>query len=269
MNASGPYVKANPGPAMATLYTLDHGNPVAIPDPEDPSYKWAGGGLISTPTDLVHLAAGYTNGFLKPETVSMMFESQRLRGGRATGVGIAWRNSFDVAGHRVVEHAGSMGGTRTVLAMYPESRIAIAIMTNADWSSLIEETAHLLAFPFLTHPAPTRQPTGTASVVVNLVKVNGTTEQGTAALRLLPDEASLTVDMSDTRKVRYPLIYLQRANTYALVRPDGIVHLSVELEGGDITGKAIGYGSPRLNAPTNDSPFFTFHGAFSPSPPRH
>jgi hypothetical protein len=142
-------------------------------------------------------------------------------------------------------------------------------MTNADWSSLIEETAHLLALPFLTPPSRTKQPTGTASVVVNLVKVNGTTEQGTAALRLLPDDASLTVDMSDQRQVRYPLIYLERANSYALVRRDGIVHLTVELDGSAITGRAIGYGSPRLNAPTNDSPFFTFHGTFAPSPPPH
>jgi serine beta-lactamase-like protein LACTB, mitochondrial len=266
MSATGPYLRVNPGPAMATLYTMKNGTAVTIPDPEDPSYKWAGGGLVSTPTDLVHLAGGYFNGFLKPETAAQMFASQRLRDGRETGVGIAWRNSFDVAGHRVIEHAGSMGGARTVVVMYPESRLAVAIMTNADWSSLVEETAHLMALPFLTRPAPTTQPTGTANVAVTTVKVNGTKEGSTGTLVLRRGGGTLTVGAGGPSRATYPLVYLERANTYALVRPDGVVHLTVEVDGHEVTGKAIGYGSPRLTPPTKDSPFFTFHGTFSPGP---
>ena len=266
MNATGPYVRANPGRAMATLYTIKNGIPVAIPDPEDPSYKWAGGGMVSTPTDLVHLAAGYFNGFLKPETVAMMFTSQRLRNGRETGVGIAWRNGFDVAGRRVIEHAGSMDGTRTVVVMYPESRVSVAIMTNADWSSLIEETAHLMALPFLTPRAPVTQPMGSANVTVTTVRANGTTEAATGMLGLLRGGGTLTVGAGGPFQVTYPLIYLERGNTYALVRPDGIVHLTVAVDDHEITGKAIGYGSPRLTAPTHDPPFFTFHGTFSRGP---
>jgi hypothetical protein len=257
---------------MATLYMIENGIPVAIPDPEDPSYKWAGGGLISTPTDLVHLAGGYVDGFLKAETVAMMFTSQHLRDGRETGVGIAWRNSFDVAGHRVIEHAGSMNGTRTVVAMYPEFRVAVAIMTNAGWSSLIEETAHMIALPFLTRPAPTTQPTGTATVAVTTVKVNGTKESRIGTLSLRRGGGTLIVDTGGPSQVTYPLVYLERANTYALVRPDGTVHLTMEIDEHEIVGRAIGYGSPRLKAPTNDTPFFTFHGTFSPRnapPPSH
>jgi CubicO group peptidase (beta-lactamase class C family) len=263
MNATGPHLIANPSPAMATLYTIKDGTPLKIGQPEDPSYKWAGGGLISTPRDLVRLAAGYSNGFLKPETVAMMFTSQRLRDGSETGVGIAWRNSFDVYGNRVVEHAGSMEGTRTVVAMFPESRVAVAIMANSDWSSLIEETAHMMALPFITERSPTRQPSGTATVTTTIIKVNGTKETKTGTLVLHEGKGRLTVDAGTPAAVTYPLIYLERGNTYALVRPDGIVHLTIDVDGHDVTGKAIGYGSPRLKSPANDPPFFTFQGTLS------
>ena len=263
MTNTGPHLIARPSPTMTTLYTMKDGISVKISDPEDPSYKWAGGGLISTPTDLVRLAAGYSNGFLKPETVAMMFKSQHLRDGSETGVGIAWRNSFDAYGNRVIEHAGSMEGTRSVIVMYPEARVAVAIMANRDWSSLIEETAHIMALPFLTNPAPTKQPSGTASVTVTIVRGNGTKEGHVGTLQLNGRRGRLTLDAGSPSETTYPLIYLERGNAYALVRPDGIVHLTLEVDGDRVSGKAIGYGSPRLTPPANDPPFLTLQGVFS------
>jgi serine beta-lactamase-like protein LACTB len=263
MEATGPHLIAEPDPAMATLYAVKNGVPSKIDRPEDPSYKWAGGGLISTPTDLVRLAAGYSSGFLNPKTVAMMFTSQNLRSGEATGVGIAWRNSLDVAGHRVIEHAGSMEGARTVVSVFPESGVSVAIMTNAEWSSLIEETAHMMALPFLTKHSPTPQAEGTANVTVTTLKVNGTKETRTGVLSLHGGKGRLTVEPRSPREQAYALLYLERSNTYALVRPDGIVHLTLEIDGNAISGKAIGYGSPRLTTPANNPPFFTFQGTFS------
>jgi hypothetical protein len=248
---------------MATLYTIKDGAPFRISAPEDPSYKWAGGGLISTPSDLVRLAAAYSNGFLKAETVAMMFTSQRQRDGTQTGVGIAWRNSFDVAGNRVIEHAGSMEGTRTVVAIYPERRLAVAIMTNTDWSSLIEETAHMMALPFLTERSPATQLDGTAQVTVTTIKGNGTKETRTGTLLLRDGRGRLTIGADTSSAMTYPLIYLERGNTYALVRPDGIVHLTVDVDGNEVTGKAIGYGTLRMKSPATDPPFLTFQGPFT------
>jgi CubicO group peptidase (beta-lactamase class C family) len=260
MQATGPHIITRPPATMATLYTISNETPVRIGAPEDPSYKWAGGGMISTPSDLVRLAGGYTNGFLTPETVALMFTSQRQRDGAETGVGIAWRNSFDVYGHRVIEHAGSMEGTRTVVAIFPESRVAVSIMTNTLWSSLIEETAHMMALPFLTAPAPIPQPTGTAQVSVTTIKGNGTKEMMAGTLVLRQGRGALTVGAGTASAVRYPLIYLERGNAYALVRPDGIVHLTVDVDGPDVRGTAIGYGTLRLTSPAKDVPFLTFQG---------
>jgi len=262
MNSTGPHIIANPAPALATLYAVSGGVVSKIGNPEDPSYKWAGGGLISTPTDLLHLAAAYSNGFLTPATVRMMFTSQRLRSGSETGVGIAWRNSVDIGGHRVMEHAGSMEGTRTVVVMYPESRIAVAIMANAEWNSLIEETAHMLALPFLVKRSPVKQPSGAADVTVTVRKANGTQDVKSGAFLVAAGRGSLTVDRGTPTQVTYPLLYLERGNSYALVSPDGIAYMTLRVEADTVDGKAIAYGSLRATSPANDAPFLSFRGPF-------
>ncbi|MEO8620641.1 MAG: serine hydrolase domain-containing protein [bacterium] len=263
MKSTGPHLIAAPTATMTTLYAITNGTATPVEHPEDPSYKWAGGGMISTPSDLVRLASGYLNGFLKPETVAMMFASQRLASGKETGVGIAWRNGMDVEGHRAIEHAGSMEGTRTVVSMFPESKVVVAIMANAEWSSMIEETAHMLAVPYLTRRAPIRQPDGTAAVTVTVLKRDGTAERAQGTLTLRAGAGTLTVDAGSTARTSYALVYLERGNTYALVRPDGIVHLTLETAGDSVSGKAIAYGSPRMTSPADNPPFLTLGGVFS------
>ena len=79
-----------------------------------------------------------------------MFESQTLESGEKTQVGIGWRRSFDMDGRDILEHAGVTEGTRSVICYFPDEDIAILVMTNTDWVSTIEETAHMLVLPFLT-----------------------------------------------------------------------------------------------------------------------
>ncbi len=181
LRATGPDLRDRPDPATAAFYVMQGGAPVRVAEPEDPSYKWAGGGLLTTPADLVRLGAGYFpgartaagSGFLRPDVVAAAFASQRLPSGEETGVGLGWRRSTDMDGRRVMEHAGGMEGARSVLALFPAERVAVAVMTNASWSSSIEETAHLLALPFLAPPAPTPQPAGEAAVTVTLAGEGG------------------------------------------------------------------------------------------------
>jgi len=141
MKSSGPDLRASPHEDMSTLYGRQGLEPSPIARPEDPSYKWAGGGLVSTPSDLVRLADAYMNGFLSDEVVEEMWTGQTTAGGEETGVGIAWRIGEDPYGRRVIHHSGSMGGARTTLAIYPDEREAIAIMTNITWPSDIHTTA--------------------------------------------------------------------------------------------------------------------------------
>ncbi len=266
MTGTGPHLVATPSAEMATLYAITNGVAAPVERMEDPSYKWAGGGLVSTPSDLVRLASAYFSGFLDTKTVAEMFASQHLRSGKETGVGIGWRNSMDVDGRRVIEHAGSMQGTRSVVALFPDSKLAVSIMANAEWSSMIEESAHMLAFPFLSKPSPLRQPEGTGAVTVTTLKRDGTPEHTTGTLTLRRGKGRLTPSggSSTSAAQSFSLVYLERGNTYALVRPDGIVHLTLETMGDSVSGKVIAYGSPRLTSPAENPPFLTFRGALSP-----
>jgi serine beta-lactamase-like protein LACTB, mitochondrial len=261
MKGTGPNLIATPGPTMATLYSIVNNKPLKVEHPEDPSYKWAGGGMISTPSDLVRLTTGYYNGFLKPATVALMFASQRLRSGVETGVALGWRNSFDFFGHRVVEHAGSMEGARSVVSFFPESQLTVAIMSNTSWNSLIEETAHMLALPFLLERSPAPQPEGSATVNVRLLKNDGSYDDKPGVLVLQGGAGRLTVDPGTSTEQGFPLVYLERGNRYAMVRPDGIVLLTIERSSTtSITGLAIRYNSPRLTPPTDELPFLLFAG---------
>ena len=147
MTSSGGDLRAEPHPEMSTLYRMVGRNPFPIPVPEDPSYKWAGGGLVSTPTDLLKMARAYLRAndesYLDSEIVETWWTSQRV-GEEPTGVGIGWRVGEDSDGRRIVHHAGSMGGARSVIYLVPDESRAIAIMCNAQWSSLIESTAKVL-----------------------------------------------------------------------------------------------------------------------------
>jgi len=96
----------------------------------DNSNKWSGGGFLSTASDLVRYGFAYLgNDFLKPETIELLWTSQHTRGGERTGYGIGWRENIE-DGRRIISHTGgAMGGT-TVLVIFPEEAVVVAILTN-------------------------------------------------------------------------------------------------------------------------------------------
>jgi CubicO group peptidase (beta-lactamase class C family) len=240
-----------PSAAMATFYRSRD----AL---ENPSYKWAGGGLTSTPTDLLRLTNGYLDGFLKPATVSTMWTSQRLASGKETGVGIAWRNGRDVTGRRTIEHAGSMEGVRAVVCIFPEERVVVALMTNREWPSTIEETAHTLAFPFLRNDSARAQPTGTHAITVETTAASGAKRTRPGALTLGAGRGILRIDPQTADSASYALFYLGSGDAYALVRHDGIYAMTVRDSSGVLSGRAVAHGSPQLDDPATNPPFLTF-----------
>ena len=118
---------------------------------EDPSYKWAGGGLISTAGDLVRFGSGHlTSGYLKQETLDLLFTSQRTADGKETGIGFAWRIGTDWKGRRIYHHAGNIAGGRAVLVVFPETQLVVAILSNASGQpAFAESTAQMIAESFL------------------------------------------------------------------------------------------------------------------------
>jgi serine beta-lactamase-like protein LACTB, mitochondrial len=255
MNNTGPDRRTQKTKTNAAkLYKVEKGIQEEVKTPEEVSYKWAGGGLITTPTDLIRLANGYFNGFLSPDIVKMMFESQSVKSGEKTQVGIGWRISQDIDGRRVIEHAGSMQGARSVICIYPDEQLVISMMVNAEWSSTIEETVHMMARPFLTKKTPKSFPIGDFNVLTTSVNVRGKETNAKAKLRLNAKEGVIIYETGQ----QIPIIYLDENNIFALIRPDGIYYLTIDFNGQTVAGKAIGYGSQLSNCPISNPPFFKF-----------
>lgn len=154
---SGPDVRAAPPPSMATLYARGPEGLAPVAQPEDPSYKWGGGGFISTPADLVRLARGHLEGFFADSIRARLWTSQRTSTGGETGVGFGWRVGTDAAGRRIVHHAGAMEGARSLLLLYPDERRAIAVTTNVLWNAPVELTGQAL-LEALLRPTPAAEP---------------------------------------------------------------------------------------------------------------
>jgi len=117
----------------------------------DSSYKWAGGGLLSTASDLILFGSAHLGeGFLKAGTLEMMFTSQRTADGRETGVGLGWRIGRDSTGRRILHHAGSINGGRALIMIYPDSRLVVALLSNLGRNPIeVEKEGQKLAAPFL------------------------------------------------------------------------------------------------------------------------
>jgi CubicO group peptidase (beta-lactamase class C family) len=117
----------------------------------DNSYKWAGGGFLSTPVDLVNMIRGLLNHqILDERTVKLLFTPQRLENGTSTNVGIAWRINETRRGVKYIHHGGLIDGGRTFVFFYPDSGYIFAITANISGARLnIDEAATILDF-FLT-----------------------------------------------------------------------------------------------------------------------
>lgn len=121
----------------------------------DNSYKWAGGGYLAPPSDLVRFGFAMLRsldpqreGVLEPETVERMWTGQTLRSGEETGYGIGWRVARDSAGRRVVGHGGGSVGGTTFFRLYPEQGVVVAVTANMSDADL-DEAGEAIARAFL------------------------------------------------------------------------------------------------------------------------
>ncbi len=125
--------------------------PVVNAQQVNSAYKWAGGGLIATPSDLARFGyAMIRPGYVAAATHRMMFTPMTTADGEATNVGLGWRVDRDAAGRQRWHHAGSIVGGRAVLLVYPEHDLSISLMTNLSQTpSDALAAAEKLAQPFL------------------------------------------------------------------------------------------------------------------------
>ncbi|MDO5969652.1 serine hydrolase domain-containing protein [Flavivirga aquimarina] len=98
----------------------------------DNSYKWAGGGFISTTHDIIKFGNTMVNEtLLTKNTTKTLTTSQKLNNGKKTGYGIGWgvikRGKLKGYGH----NGGSVGGV-TKLEIFPKEKLVIIALSNSS-----------------------------------------------------------------------------------------------------------------------------------------
>jgi len=97
----------------------------------DNSYKWAGGGFLSTTEDLVRFGTAMLEpGILNSQSLRTMLTSQKTISGEETGYGIGWGVQKTVSGKLIYEHSGGSVGGTSQLIVYPNSHIVMAVIGN-------------------------------------------------------------------------------------------------------------------------------------------
>jgi serine beta-lactamase-like protein LACTB, mitochondrial len=116
----------------------------------DHSYKWAGGGFVSTPSDVSRFAVAQLNEkYLEPQTAKLMFTKAKLNNGEEVDHGIGWHIGFggysdgpnyqnteiqtmikDMP-HAVMHAGGSMGGTTMLILCLDHAR-AVTVVKNVN-----------------------------------------------------------------------------------------------------------------------------------------
>jgi CubicO group peptidase (beta-lactamase class C family) len=146
-------------PHRARSYGMHDGRPVNARY-EDLSYKFAGGGMISTAEDLVRLGIALNHGvLLKPTTVATMYERTAPvplfgKDGKAGRLvrdqGLMWEVDATGDGLKVF-HEGSVKGFEGCLADYPERDLVVAVIGNSENARSCAQT-DALAKIFLERP---------------------------------------------------------------------------------------------------------------------
>jgi CubicO group peptidase (beta-lactamase class C family) len=138
-------------PGRAAFYRIEEGE-VAPARFTDNSYKWAGGGFLSTAEDLARFGSALLDGtLLGAGGAERLFASQKTAVGEETGYGMGFRPRNDWEGRRVVHHGGSSEGGRAFLLLYPDDKVVVALAANRENAPLFEHEAETIAHFFLDH----------------------------------------------------------------------------------------------------------------------
>ena len=127
-------------PSRARWYTIMADGTYRNTPYEDLSYKWAGGGFLSTAEDLARFGSALLKpGFLKQDTLAMIFSRQETNAGKKTKYGLGWfiHDTGDGGTEQQFEHSGGVAGSSSWLVIYPHQGVVIAWVQNSndfrDW----------------------------------------------------------------------------------------------------------------------------------------
>ena len=117
----------------ARFYTQQKDQPLRNAPFVDNSYKWAGGGFLSSAEDLVRFGSAMLQpGFFKPESLRLLFTPQKTADGKEIEYGMGWFIHKSKSGQRVYEHSGGSVGGTSQLILYPDAHVVVAMVCNFD-----------------------------------------------------------------------------------------------------------------------------------------
>lgn len=104
----------------------------------DLSHRLAGGGFISTPSDMVKLGSAWLDdGFITPETRKLFWQPQALADGTINkqnyALGWRWKDYQDDLGKIPnANHGGVSRGSQSWFMVIPEQKMVVSIMINSN-----------------------------------------------------------------------------------------------------------------------------------------
>lgn len=113
--------------------------------PVNNSNKWAGGGLLCSPAELLYIGESlYNNRLVRPDQLDAFTTSLQLPDGTLTNYGVGFRIGTDDDGRRWFGHSGgSIGGT-SMLLVFPEHDLAVITLINMTQAEM-DGLAHKMA----------------------------------------------------------------------------------------------------------------------------
>jgi CubicO group peptidase (beta-lactamase class C family) len=132
----------------AGYYDMTNGKVINAPY-VDNSYKWAGGGFISTSEDLIKFGNAMLNNKLFSEkTKQQLITAQKLKNGKQTEYGMGFFSGTDAFGREYYGHGGGSVGGCGNLIIYPKEKVVVAVITN-DSRAKVGNELHKLADIFI------------------------------------------------------------------------------------------------------------------------
>jgi CubicO group peptidase (beta-lactamase class C family) len=106
----------------------------------DNSYKWAGGGFLSSAEDLVRFGSAHlAPGNLQSASLDLLFTPQQIHDGKparvnraGSGYGVGWVIGRDAHGRRIVSNDGGAIGGTAELFVDRDTRVVIAYCANVN-----------------------------------------------------------------------------------------------------------------------------------------
>lgn len=130
---------------------------IVVSPPNDFSFKWAAGGFVSTAGDIVRFGNAHINSlhhnFLEKHSLDQLFKPQTMQMG-LLGYGMGWMSARDPHLRKAYFHFGAGSGGTSLLAIYPNQELSIALLTNLGHAKL--PYSRIMGIVNSFQPSPTK-----------------------------------------------------------------------------------------------------------------